>query len=83
MNLYSSLVDSAVKMDFRKENFANPNTGIAIGFLMVGLIILFVDTYIIFFIWNNVLTKLVTFVRPMRTLWQSLGILLLAMIIHG
>ena len=47
--------------------------GALVGFVLYILIILFLGEYL----WNNVLAKVVTVVKPIQSVWQLLGLMIL------
>ena len=47
--------------------------GALVGFILYLLIILFLGEYL----WNNVLAKVVTVVKPIQSVWQLLGLMIL------
>jgi hypothetical protein len=51
------------------------------GFLAVGVVVV-IQLFVIQFLWNAVLVPTVSVVRPLKTLVQTLGLLILVAMIH-
>jgi multidrug transporter EmrE-like cation transporter len=87
VSAFSPLVDSVVKMNFR-EDFATmameqgPIVGYSLTFFLLLLGILAIDVAIIYWLWNNVVVNLITFARPMKSIWMAAGVLLLLLILR-
>lgn len=50
--------------------------------LTIWIVHVLVSTFLIYWLWNEVLLKTVTFVRPID-FWQSLGVAILARLLFG
>jgi hypothetical protein len=80
MPSYSSIVTSV------KEGFSNPTTttndmnGLLVGLLVV-LVLIVIQLFVIQFLWNRVLTNVIPAVKPLRTLLDTLGILILLLML--
>lgn len=79
MPSYSSIVTSI------KEGFSNPSTisdmnGLLVGLLVV-LVLIVIQLFVIQFLWNRVLTNVIPAVKPLRTLLDTLGILILLLML--
>jgi hypothetical protein len=83
--MFNAVVDGAVSFNLRNETFQNRNDSRIPFFEIVFLaLIIFIDVWIIFLLWNNVVTKLVSVARPMKSLWYSVGLILLLIVTgHG
>ena len=77
MPSYSSIVTS-VKEGF---NGSTSSTSSDLNGLLVGLLVVFVlvaiQLFIIQFLWNRVLTHVIPAVKPLRSLFETLGLLIL------
>jgi hypothetical protein len=79
--VYSNMLDYA-----KKEGFAGgtSNGGAVIVALLAMVVLIVVQLFIVMWLWNNVLTKVVSFAKPIPSLWYALGLLILvAMILPG
>ena len=78
---YSSLVTTV------KEGFESGGTNSANAALIAALVVLIfvaIQLVVVQFLWNRVLTHVVPAVRPLRSLLESLGLLILiAMLVPG
>ena len=85
IRMFNAVVDGAVSFNLRNETFQNRNDSRIPFFEIVFLaLIIFIDVWIIFLLWNNVVTKLVSVARPMKSLWYSVGLILLLIVTgHG
>jgi len=85
IRMFNAVVDGAVSFNLRNETFQNRNDFRIPFFEIVFLaLIIFIDVWIIFLLWNNVVTKLVSVARPMKSLWYSVGLILLLIVTgHG
>jgi hypothetical protein len=83
--MFNAVVDGAVSFNLRNETFQNRNDSRIPFFEIVFLaLIIFIDVWIIFLLWNNVVTKLISVARPMKSLWYSVGLILLLIVTgHG
>ena len=81
IRMLNAVVDGAVSFNLRNESFQNRNDSRIPFFEIVFLaVIMFIDIWIIFWLWNNVVTKLISVARPMKSLWYSVGLLLFLII---
>jgi hypothetical protein len=79
--VYSNMVDMA-----KKEGFAGGTSegGAVIVALLAMLVLIAIQLFIVMWLWNNVLTRVVSFAKPIPSLWYALGLLVLvAMIFPG
>jgi len=85
IRMFNAVVDGAVSFNLRNESFQNRNDSRIPFFEIVFLaVIMFIDIWIIFWLWNNVVTKLISVARPMKSLWYSVGLIALLIITgHG
>ena len=85
IRMFNAVVDGAVSFNLRNESFQNRNDSRIPFFEIVFLtLIIFIDVWIIFWLWNNVVTKLISVARPMKSLWYSVGLIALLIITgHG
>jgi hypothetical protein len=83
--MFNAVVDGAVSFNLRNETFQNRNDSRIPFFEIVFLaLIIFIDVWIIFLLWNNIVTKLISVARPMKSLWYSVGLILLLIVTgHG
>ena len=81
IRMFNAVVDGAVSFNLRNESFQNRNDSRIPFFEIVFLaVIIFIDVWLIFLLWNNVVTKLISVARPMKSLWYSVGLLLFLII---
>ena len=85
IRMFNAVVDGAVSFNLRNETFQNRNDSRIPFFEIVFLaLIIFIDVWIIFLLWNNIVTKLISVARPMKSLWYSVGLILLLIVTgHG
>lgn len=85
IRMFNAVVDGAVSFNLRNESFQNRNDSLIPFFEIVFLaVIIFIDVWLIFLLWNNVVTKLISVARPMKSLWYSVGLIALLIITgHG
>lgn len=79
--VYSNMVDMA-----KKEGFAGGTSagGAVIVALLTIVVLVVVQLFIVTWLWNNVLTRVVSFAKPIPSLWYALGLLvLIAMVFPG
>jgi hypothetical protein len=83
--MFNAVVDGAVSFNLRNESFQNRHDSRIPFFEIVFLaVIIFIDVWLIFLLWNNVVTKLISVARPMKSLWYSVGLIALLIITgHG
>ena len=83
----SSAINSAVTPYFTTETFASPKQGteesrnestktFLVSFLTL-LVVLFLLLFIGKFLWNDVLVVVVPAIKPVKSIWQILGLALL------
>ena len=75
MPSYSSIVTS-VKEGFSGSTSTNDLNGLLVGLLVV-LVFVVVQLFIIQFLWNRVLTHVIPAVKPLRSLLETFGLLIL------
>lgn len=85
IRMFNAVVDGAVSFNLRNESFQNRHDSRIPFFEIVFLaVIIFIDVWLIFLLWNNVVTKLISVARPMKSLWYSVGLIALLIITgHG
>lgn len=80
-----SLIDTMVPMGSMKENFSSvvaiTSPAEAIALLLVVAALLVLQLFITTILWNRVLTKMVSFVKPVESIWQMLGFVILTMLL--
>jgi hypothetical protein len=59
----------------------SPSTGATLTALLVLVLVIVIQLFIIQFLWNNVLVKVVSVVRPLKSLLYTLGLLVLVVMI--
>jgi hypothetical protein len=77
--LYEKFFSSA------KENFEGGSSSSGGAFLMALIMVavfLAIHLFIVQWLWNTVLTKVVSIARPLPSLWYTLGLLLLIAMVH-
>ena len=62
------------------EGGASGGSGIAMLFGV--LVFIFIHLFIVQWLWNNVLTRVFSVVRPLPTIWYTLGLLILIGMVH-
>jgi len=84
---YSSLVDAVVPMKFASEKFSDYRGGLGEGLplavFLALLVLIFVQVYVVFYLWNNVLIRVTTIARPMKSLWYALGLIVLVVLLKS
>jgi hypothetical protein len=72
--VYSNMLDYA-----KKEGFAGGTSdgGAVIVALLAMILLIVIQLFIVMWLWNNVLTRVVTFARPFPTDWYALGLVVL------
>lgn len=77
--VYSSFMDYA-----RREGFASSGSdaGAMILALLLVIAVVIVQLFVVRWLWNNVLTRCVTVVKPIPDLWYTLGLLVTIALIH-
>lgn len=83
-----ALISPLFSYGFRTEHFSDRNgetnmIALAIAQLIAIIFVLGLETLIIFYSWNNVITKIVSSARPMRSFWQSFVLLVFVLIFSG
>ena len=71
------LVYSAVTEGFMNYQGGTSGAGDMIAGLLAIALVLVIQLFIVQFLWNSVLTKCVSVVRPLKTLVETLGLLIL------
>ena len=66
----------------RREEFMNDEEQEQIKVLIVLAIWLVVILFVGMWLWNNVAVKLITVAKPMTSIWQLLGLVVLIDLIH-
>lgn len=76
--LYEKFFSSA------QENFQGdtPSGGAFIVVLLMVALFLAIHLFIVQWLWNNVLTKVLSITRPLPSLWYTLGLLVLIGMVH-
>jgi len=75
MPSYSSIVTS-VKEGFSNNSTTSDLNGLLVGLLVVVILVV-IQLFIIQFLWNRVLTHVIPAFRPLRSLLETLGLLIL------
>ncbi len=68
------------------DNFqgGTSEAGAVIAASLTVLVFMAIHVFIVMWLWNNVLTRVVTFARPFPTFWYALGLIVLsAMLFPG
>jgi hypothetical protein len=79
---YSGVYNSIAKRDSFQGGTSDAGAVIAAGIAVLVLIV--IQLFVVQFLWNAVLVPTVSVVRPLKTLLQTLGLLiLLALIVPG
>lgn len=79
---YNAVVKSITKKDTFQGGMSDTGAMIVAGLTVVALIA--VQVFVVRFLWNAVLVPSVSVVRPLKSLLQTLGLLILiAMIVPG
>jgi len=72
-------------MDYmtKKDGFAGGTSdgGAVIVAIVMLLLLLVVQLYVVQWLWNNILVRVVTFAKPIPSLTYTLGLLILVLII--
>jgi hypothetical protein len=77
--VYSNMLDYA-----KKEGFAGGTSeggAVIVAFLAIVLLIV-VQLFVVQWLWNTVLVRVLSVARPLPSLWYTLGLLLLIAIVH-
>lgn len=77
--VYSNMLDYA-----KKEGFAGGTSGggAVIVALLTILLLIIVQLFIVQWLWNTVMVRVLSVARPIPNLWYTLGFLLLLAIVH-
>jgi hypothetical protein len=80
--MYGQVYQSVMNTATKKEGFAGGTS--EVGGIIAGLLAIFLIVVIQLFVvlWNTVLVKVSTIVRPLPDLWYTLGLLFLIAMIH-
>jgi hypothetical protein len=82
--MYGQVYQSVMSAARSQEGFAGGTSeagGIIAGVLAI-LAIVVIQLFVVQWLWNNVLVKVVSIARPLPDLWYTLGFLLLMAMIH-
>ena len=71
------LVYSAVTEGFMNHQGGSSGTSEMIAGLLAVALVVIIQLFIVQLLWNNVLTKCVSVVRPLKTILETLGLLIL------
>ncbi len=71
------LVYSAVTEGFSNYPGGASDAGAVLAGLLAVAVVVVIQLLIVQFLWNNVLTRCVAVVRPLKTLLETLGLLIL------
>lgn len=79
VELFKSVAASA-----REEGFAGGTSaaGAVVAALLAIVVIIVVQLFVVQWLWNTVLVNVITIVRPLPSLWYTLGLLFLMAMIH-
>jgi hypothetical protein len=78
--MYQSIYKAVAQRDGFQGSSSDAASVIA-GFLAIGVVVV-IQLVIVQFLWNAVLVPTVSVVRPLKTLLQTLGLLILVAMIH-
>ncbi len=81
-NMYGALYEKFFSS--AQENFEGGTSsgGAVIVALLAVALFLAIHLFIVQWLWNNVLTKVVSIARPLPSLWYTLGLLVLIAMVH-
>jgi hypothetical protein len=82
--MYVEFFKSVAETAVRSEGFAGGTStagGYIAAFLAVVLLVI-VQLFIVQWLWNTVLVRVVSIVRPLPSLWYTFGFLILMAMIH-
>ncbi len=82
--MYGQVYQSVMNAARNQEGFAGGTSeagGILAGVLAI-LFIIVIQLFVVQWLWNNVLVKVISIARPLPTLWYTLGFLVLIAMIH-
>ena len=82
--MYVEFFKSVAETAVRSEGFAGGTSaagGYIAAFLAVILLVV-IQLFIVQWLWNTVLVRVVSIVRPLPSLWYTLGFLVLMAMIH-
>ena len=71
------LVYSAVTEGFMNYQGGSSGAGEMIAGLLAVALVVVIQLFFVQFLWNNVLTRCVSVVRPLKTILETLGLLIL------
>ncbi len=79
VELFKSVAASA-----RQEGFAGGTSpvGAVIAALLTVIVIIVIQLFVVQWLWNTVLVSVLSIVRPLPSLWYTLGLLVLMAMIH-
>jgi hypothetical protein len=77
--VYSNMLDYA-----KKEGFAGGTSdgGAVIVAILAIVLLIVVQLFVVQWLWNTVLVRVLSIARPLPSLWYTLGLLLLIAIVH-
>ena len=77
--VYSNMLDYA-----KKEGFAGGTSdgGAVIVAVLAIVLLIVVQLFVVQWLWNTVLVRVLSIARPLPSLWYTLGLLLLIAIVH-
>lgn len=78
--MYQSIYNAVAKRDGFQGSSSDAASAIA-GFLAIVVVVV-IQLFVIQFLWNAVLVPTVSVVRPLKTILQTLGLLILVAMIH-
>jgi hypothetical protein len=82
--MYVEFFKSVAETAVRSEGFAG-GTSVAGGYIaafLAVIILVVIQLFIVQWLWNTVLVRVVSIVRPLPSLWYALGFLVLMAMIH-
>jgi hypothetical protein len=82
--MYGQVYQSVMNAATKKEGFAGGTSeagGVIAGVLAILLIVV-IQLFVVRWLWNTVLVKVIAIARPLPDLWYTLGFLFLMAMIH-
>jgi hypothetical protein len=78
--MYQSIYSAVANRDAFQGGTSEAG-GVIAGFLAIGVVVV-IQLFVIQYLWNAVLVPTVSVVRPLKTLVQTLGLLILVAMVH-
>lgn len=82
--MYVEFFKSVAETAVRSEGFAGGTSpaGAYIAAFLAVIVLIVIQLFIVQWLWNTVLVRVVSIVRPLPSLWYTLGFLVLMAMIH-